>query len=98
MNKKNTKKYIKRISNNNIVILSNDYTIIFFEDGGFPTFTENKPPKLGKEIIMEQFGRNKIIGTIKTLKRKKSIGITKIYKYWELMVTVKNRDKKIVQN
>ena len=47
---------------------------------------------------MKQFGENKIINTIKTLKRKKSTGITKIYKYWELMVTVKNRDKKIVQN
>jgi len=43
MNRKNTKKFIKRMMNNYITILPCKLTYISFDNGEFPMFTHEKP-------------------------------------------------------
>jgi len=85
MNKKNTKKYIKRLTNNNIILLPHDFTWVHFDNGEFPMFTEKKPLNLGREIVVKQFIRGKITGRVKSLKRKS--------KYWEMLIAVESTDR-----
>lgn len=89
MNKKNTKKYIKRLTNNNIILLPHDFTWVHFDNGEFPMFTEKKPLNLGREIVVKQFIRGKITGRVKSLKREKR----KNYKGWKMLVAVESTDR-----
>ena len=86
MNKKNTKKFIKRMINNNITILPCKFTYVIFDNGEFPMFMTRKPFGLGKNMGLKQFVRGKITGKVKSLKR---------FKYrkcrgWKMLVEVKN--------
>ncbi|EUB28295.1 MULTISPECIES: hypothetical protein [Fusobacterium] len=86
MNKKNTKKFRKRILNNYITILPCKLTYISFDNRELPMFTHEKPLNLGQNIVVKQLMRGKITGKVKSLKR---------FKYrkcrgWKMLVAVKN--------
>ena len=88
MNKKNTKKFIKRIIDNYITILPCKFTDVTFDNGELPMFTSKKPLGLVKSIIVKQFIRGKIIGKVKSLKRFK----TNKYGGWTMLVAVESTD------
>ena len=88
MNKKNTKKFVKRMIDNYITILPCKFTDVTFDNGELPMFTSKKPPGLGKSIIVKQFIRGKIIGKVKSLKRFK----TNKYGGWTMLVAVEITD------
>lgn len=89
MNRKNTKKFIKRMMNNYITILPCKLTYISFDNGEFPMFTYEKPLGLGENIILKQFVRGKITGKVKSLKRFEYCK----YQGWKMLVVVKNIDR-----
>lgn len=89
MNKKNTKKFIKRMINNNITILPCKFTYVIFDNGEFPMFMTRKPFGLGKNMVLKQFVRGKITGKVKSLKRFK----TNKYSGWTMLVAVKSTDR-----
>lgn len=89
MNKKNTKKFIKRMINNNITILPCKFTYVIFDNGEFPMFMTRKPFGLGKKMVLKQFVRGKITGKVKSLKRFK---LDKC-KGWTMLVAVENIDR-----
>ena len=76
MNKKNTKKFIKRMIDNYITILPCKFTDVTFDNGELPMFTSKKPLGLGKSII------------VKSLKRFK----TNKYSGWTMLVAVESTD------
>lgn len=89
MNKKNTKKFIKKMSANYIAILPCKFTSVIFDNGELPMFTSKKPLGLGEKIIVKQFIRGKITGKVKSLKRIK----TNKYRGWEILVGVESIDR-----
>ena len=62
MNKKNTKKFIKRMINNNITILPCKFTYVIFDNGEFPMFMTRKPFGLGKNMVLKRFKLDKCKG------------------------------------
>ena len=89
MNKKNTKKFRKRMLNNYITILPCKLTYISFDNRELPMFTHEKPLNLGENIVVKQLMRGKITGKVKSLKR---------FKYrkcqgWKMLVAVENIDR-----
>ena len=89
MNKKNTKKFRKRMLNNYITILPCKLTYISFDNRELPMFTHEKPLNLGKNIVVKQLMRGKITGKVKSLKRFK----TNKYSGWTMLVAVESTDR-----
>ena len=89
MNKKNTKKFRKRMLNNYITILPCKLTYISFDNRELPMFTHEKPLNLGKNIVVKQLMRGKITGKVKSLKRFK---LDKC-EGWTMLVAVENIDR-----
>ena len=89
MNKKNTKKFIKRMIDNYITILPCKFTDVTFDNGELAMFTSKKPLGLGKSIVVKQFIRGKITGKVKSLKRFK----TNKYSGWIMLVAVESTDR-----
>lgn len=88
MNKKNTKKFNKRLINNSIYFLPNSYTFISFDNDEAPMMTTEKPLKIGSSIVIKQFLRGTIKGIVKKLKREK-----RKFKPWEMFVEVQEIDR-----
>lgn len=88
MNKKNTKKFNKRLINNSIYFLPNSYTFISFDNDEPPMMTTEKPLKIGSSVVIKQFLRGTIKGIVKNLKREK-----RKFKPWEMFVEVKGIDR-----
>ena len=89
MNKKNTKKFIKRMIDNYITILPCKFTDVTFDNGELPMLTSKKPLSLGKSIVVKQFIRGKITGNVKSLRRFK----TNKYSGWTMLVAVESTDR-----
>lgn len=88
MNKKNTKKFQKRMIENQKILLDSSCTIVCF-DNGEPFMVNSGKPKdfinIGAKIIIKQFIRGRIDGRIIKMKR---IKLRNNKKAWELLVHV----------
>lgn len=77
MNKKNTKKYNKRILKNNIVMLPNDFTVIKFVNGEHYMCSSGKPFLVGKQMTIGN-PRRGIYGTINSYISARVISVKRI--------------------
>jgi hypothetical protein len=82
MNKKNTKKFIKRMINNYIVILDSIIITITYDRLEEISWTQDKAVGLGKRIeLKNREGTQTIIGKVAKLKRDG-------WKSWAMLVTI----------
>lgn len=77
MNKKNTKKYNKRILQNNIVILPYGLTEIKFTNGERYMYSLSKPKLVGEEIVIAN-PRRGIYGTIFSYIKARVVSVKRI--------------------
>lgn len=94
MNKKNTKKFQKRMIENQKILLDSSCTIVCF-DNGEPFMINSDKPKdfinMGANIIIKQFIRGRIDGRIIKMKR---IKLRNSKKVWEILVHVTSVNRK----
>lgn len=88
MNKKNTKKFKKRMIENQKILLDSSSTIVRF-DNGEPFMINSGKPKhfvnIGSKIIIKQFIRGRFDGRVIRMKR---IKLRNKRKAWEILVHV----------
>lgn len=77
MNKKNTKKYNKRILQNNIVMLPSRLTEIRFINGERYMYSLSKPKLVGEEIVIANHRRG-IYGTITSYIKARVVSVKRI--------------------
>lgn len=88
MNKKNTKKFQKRMIENQKILLDSERTIVRFDNGEHFMMNSGKPKEffnIGTEIIIKNFIRGRIDGRIMKMKR---IKLRNSKKVWEILVHV----------
>lgn len=88
MNKKNTKKFQKRMIENQKILFDSSCTIVCFDNGEPFMMNLGKPKEflnIGTEIIIKNFIRGRIDGRIIKMKR---IKLRNSKKVWEILVHV----------
>lgn len=88
MNKKNTKKFQKRMIENQKILLDSSCTIVCFDNGEPFMINSGKPKEflnIGTGIIIKNFIRGRIDGRIIKMKR---IKLRNSKKVWEILVHV----------